>query len=123
MHEDGLPCAAGGQVRDRRLGCHVLHGVHADAQMRQERLRQGIAELIVNGGCTGWHAIAATITTERAEEGTVRWTGMQAVEAVDDVESFLVRLQRFNRLGQLGFGQRRDGRLSSRRQLLWPSNS
>lgn len=43
MLEDRLPGTAGRQRRKRGRGRHVLDRVHADAQMRQQRLRQDFA--------------------------------------------------------------------------------
>ena len=106
IHEDRLPGAACGQRRNRGLGRHVLQGIHADAQMRQERLWQNFAQFIIDGRGTGRVTVAAAITAERAEKGAVRRTGMQAVQAVDNVQSFFVRLKRLDGFRKLGLRQR-----------------
>ena len=87
MHEDRLPGAAGRQRRNRGLGRHVLNRVHADAQMRQQRLRQHLAQFIIDRRCTGRHAVTTAIAAERAEEGAVGRAGVDAVQPVDDVQA------------------------------------
>ena len=106
VHEDRLPRAAGGQVCDRRLGLHVLDGVHADAQMRQQCLRQSFADFVVDRRCTWWHTVASAIPAQRAEERAVRRAGVGAMQTVDDMQAIFVWLKRTDRLGQRDLGQR-----------------
>ena len=108
MHEDRLPGAAGRQRRNRGLGRHVLNGVHADAQMRQQRLRQDLAQFIIDGRSTGRHTVTTAIAAERAEEGAMRRAGVHAVQAVDDMQSFLVMV-RVHSIGSGSFGFRQRG--------------
>ena len=106
VHEDGLTRAAGGEIRHGGFRGHVFQRVHADAQVRQERFRQNLAQLIVDGGGDRRRAIVAAITTECSKESTVRGTRVQAVQTIDDVEPLFKRLQRCDRLWQFGLSQR-----------------
>ena len=114
MHEDRLARSARRQVRDRGFGLHVLHRVHADAEMRQQRLGKHLAQIIVNRGAAGRHAIAAAVTAERSEERAVRRAGVEAVQTVDDVQTLLEGLKRLDRLRKLRLGQRTAARHARR---------
>ena len=105
MHEDRLPGATGRQRRDRGLGGHVLNRVHADTQVGQQRLRQDLAEFIIDGRGARRDPVTTAIAAERAEEGAVRGAGVLAVQAVDDVQAFFVGFQGLNGLRQCGTGQ------------------
>ncbi len=98
MHEDRLRGTAGRQRRNGRLGLHVLHRIHTDAQMRQQSLRQYLAQLIIDRRSAGRNSITTSIATQRTKEGAVRRTGVQAMQTVDDVQSFLVRFEWTDRL-------------------------
>ncbi len=106
MHENRPTATAGRQCRNRGLGRHVLNGVHADAQMGQKRLRENLAEFVIDRGTTGRHTVTAAIPAERTEEGALRGTGVYAVQAVDDVQSFLIRFECLDGLGKFCFRQR-----------------
>ena len=71
--------------------------------MRQQRLRQGLAEFIIDGGTTGRHTVTAAIPAERTEEGAMRGAGVHAVQAVDDVQSLLVGSSALMGSGSLAF--------------------
>ena len=106
MHENRLSGAAGRQRCNRGLGRHVLNGVHADAQMRQKRLRHDLAQFIIDRRCTGRHTVTTTIAAERAKEGAVRGTGVESMQTVDDVQPLLVRFECTDRLGKFCFRKR-----------------
>ena len=48
VHEDRLPSSARRKVRNSWLGLHVLQRIHPDTQMRQQGVRQSLAQLIIN---------------------------------------------------------------------------
>ena len=100
MHEDRLSCTARRKISHRRLGLHVFHGVHSDAEMRKKSFGENFAQLVVNGRSARRHTVASAISTKSAEERAVRRTGVTAVETVDDVETILERIECLNRLGQ-----------------------
>ena len=105
VHEDRLTRAAGRKIRHCRLSLHVLDRVHADAQMRQKRFGQRVAQRVINRRPTRGHAVAAAIATESAKERTMRRAGMGAMQPVNNLQSLLVRFQRLNRLGQFHLSQ------------------
>ena len=73
--------------------------------MGQQGLRQRFAQLVIDGRSTRRHTVTTAVTTKRAKESAVRRAGMHAVQTIDDVQSFLKGLKRFNGLGKLGLGQ------------------
>ena len=100
VHEDGLSRTAGRELRNRGLDRHALHGVHADAEMRQQRLRQDLAQFIIDRRCSRRRTVTTAIAAQRAEEGAVVRIGVHAVQTVNYVQTLLVRLQSL-----YGFGQ------------------
>ena len=122
VHEDWLARATGREIRHRRLGLHVLQRIHANAKMRQQRLRQYLAQRVINRRATRRHTVAAAITTQRTKERTVRRAGVNPMQTVDNVQPLLVRLQRLNRFRQLRLGQRTAALHASRncRQRIKP---
>ena len=93
MHEDRLPRSTGGKIRDRGLGFHVLHRVHADAEMRQQRPGQHLAQFKINRRAAGRRAVAAAVAAECAEESAVARAGVHAVQTIDDVQALFEGLQ------------------------------
>ena len=105
VHENRLARATRREICHGRLGLHVLQRIHADAKMRQQCLRQRLAQRVINGRPTRRHAVAAAVPAQRTKERTMRRAGVHTVQTVNDVQPFLVRLQRLDRLRQLHLGQ------------------
>ena len=75
--------------------------------MREKSFGKSFAQFVVDGGSGGRDTIAASVTTECTEEGTVRRAGVLSVQTVDDVEAVFEFFEGLNGLGQNSSGEGR----------------
>ncbi len=74
--------------------------------MRKQRLRKNLAQFVIDRRSARRNSVTAAIATQCAEECAVRGTGVQPVQAVDDVQSFFVGFQSVDWFRQFRFRQR-----------------
>ena len=105
VHEYRTSCSARRKIGNGWLALHVFEGVHPDAEMGQKSFGEHLAQFIIDRRSAGRNSITATVTSQGSEKSTVRRASVNAMQAVDNMQSLFKRLKSFDRLGQNCFGQ------------------